>query len=124
MEELTDIDKQIILYSKKWFKRTDIITDLKVMISNWSGSELKWTTEHDVYWMVSEAFAKSVSTDNRILIWFLKDDLYRYEETIEIKEMIKRMIGKMAILRTRNGDEIIIDLGEPNYNLLPKSDKR
>lgn len=98
VEELTMLDKQIILYAKGWYgKKENIINDLKQIISKVCAIDVEHIPNRDVYGLLVSAYVK-VGTDN-------------YHTAVEsITEMIgEKWPGSLSYMN-RKPEEIMIGI--------------
>ena len=58
--------RHFYLYAKHWYKRTDVVEDLRVILSNYCGIELQYITKADVYHMMLD-IALSLASKNPYL---------------------------------------------------------
>jgi hypothetical protein len=130
---MNNIDKKIpelerwnhvILYSKGWYKRTDTIEDLKTLISKLCGIDREYESLKDIAYVVTEVFIR-VHTKDQIERFFndvIFSNVY-FNESFSREYIIKRMIGWIGCMQVMEKDgEHIINIGEPDYTLLPPKD--
>jgi hypothetical protein len=113
---------QIILYAKGWFKKTNMLDDLKIILSKHFGCEPEVYNLNDIYQMVIETVE---STEQFNFKRFLAEGMWSYtwEDKIDKKWIIERLMGQASIIPVRNDKkEFILNLGEPDYTWLPKKE--
>lgn len=114
---------QVILYSKNWFKRTNVIEDLKTLISKLCGIDREYETLKDVSYVVTEVFIKHHTKEQ--IERFFDDVIFTYfnvNKSLNQEEIIRRMIGWIGVIPVIKNGKTIINLGEPDYTLLPPMD--
>ena len=116
-KELDYFDKQIILYCKNWFKVTNIIDDLKVFVGKWAGIKTEHVETFYVYTRLLEIFF--ITCEQKAEYMFL--DIFKDKKQITIEDMIRKIYNELGQLKVFDGkiDNVIWDLGEPDYNILP-----
>ena len=113
------------LYCKNWYKKTDIVEDLKEIQSNWSGIDKDHISEYDVLQIILDvvwphivnkyqfiAFMDNQLEGNTRFIGGTPEDGHIKRVILSAKSMIS-----MASVETISGE-----LGEPDYSILPKKD--
>ena len=96
----TELQNQIIIYSKNWYKRSDnILDDIRYLMGKYSGTELEYISDRDAMCVIIETFETFVADYDRIdalknmlgMTWggCFKDFKYKPEEY---------MIGKLATI--------------------------
>jgi hypothetical protein len=113
------------LYCKGWYLKTDIIEDLKVIQSHWSGIAVEHLTDNDVLQVMLDVvwphivnkyhFTEFMSNqlEDNIFILMNKDKAYGQIERI--------LLSARAIIMRADEESISGKLGEPDYSILPKS---
>ncbi len=114
-----DLERHIILYCKGHYKKTELMTDLKVIVGKFCDISIEHIENKDVYYWVTKIYFEFYNK-YQIVSNFL--DLFKWENQHDYKSIIKFMCSYIAILPIKNKNEIIIDLGEPDYTLLPKKE--
>jgi hypothetical protein len=131
---ITELDKQIILYSKNWFgnylddNKIEIsdIEILRHMIAKYVGSYPQHIATNDVYYWVSRLYCylsdsglfPELSTKSlldrftRVLNPMFKTDRSKDEE------FILTLLGGISMIEAKGLDELGIDLGKPDYSQL------
>jgi hypothetical protein len=123
MLKLSKLEQQIIWYTKGWFKVTNEIDDLKIIIGDGTAISSEKVEVWSVYYWVMKTFLKVIPQHllkHKIENFFT--EIYKYKPRdycIAIEDMIREMCGELSTLKTRENDIDLIELGEPNYNLLP-----
>jgi hypothetical protein len=124
------------LYAKHWYKRTDVIEDLKLLIKDRSGIDPKYLNARDIMenlinlvWLsISKSgnpshFFRDFVFDTALpLEWYKQyyNDGTEEEETQELIT-IKKCLSVLAIT---NVSDIDGELGEPDYTILPKPERK
>lgn len=111
------------LYCKGWYKKTDIIEDLKVIQSHWCGIEKVHLTEYDILSVMMTIVHKHIHSKNdffRFIDNSLKGNV-RFVGGSENDDQIRRMIlSAKSIIGMAKKEDIDGELGEPDFNILPK----
>jgi len=130
IEYESSLTRHLILYSKGHYKRTNnTIEDLRILMSNYSGSPKGCYTDETIYSLVSESFVDSCSNNDikELLKCFYRKPHFLGEGPSTLEEMVSHMIGLMACIQVydNEGDDLIelVKLGEPNPDYLPVSKK-
>lgn len=114
-KRLSKIDEQIIFYCKGWFLHTDITEDIKIIMSHIYAIDSQYYNEKDVLIrLFKTAFncAPPEDIQSRIMNIFGKMDV------VSTKDMINNICGLLCSLER---DDILVELNEPDYTLLPKA---
>lgn len=125
------ITTHLILYAKGHYLRSsDIMCDLRTMMSNYSGTPPNVYTDETIYSIVSDSFVDSCSESDikEILKCFYRKPFFMNEVGAStIEEMVSHMIGMMGGIQVLEieGDKKIelVKLGEPNPKYLPLPNK-
>lgn len=111
------------LYFKGWYKKTNIIEDLKKIQSNWSGIDERHISKYDVLSVVTSILYPHLSKDK--FFKFIDDSLKENTRFVggSVNSChIERMIySAKSILSKVDKDSIDGDLGYPDFSILPKS---
>jgi len=122
MIQLDDHEKQFILYSKNWFKTTDPITDLKIIWSKYNGNAPESFDDRLIYQLLCEILGKVMSeyTDRNIARFFKEifKIHYEYKKEINVHDLIEKILEEFMMLPVT----LVGDLGEPDYNILPRKE--
>jgi hypothetical protein len=100
------------LYAKGWYKEEDIVKDLKVICANYSGIELKWISDADVFQVLYPVVWKEIQRTGNPEYFFGKF-------VVDVKEH-GYLKAFMIILSLSLA--VGLNLGEPDYSILPKSE--
>jgi hypothetical protein len=117
-EKLTKMEQQVILYSKNWFERTELLNDLRVFVSKAYRIDLEHMYDYSVYHFITQLWFKLFDYDKAQMI---VRELFKSKMDINYKDIIETMMSDFANLRVYDKDGIeMLELGEPDYGLLPK----
>lgn len=118
--------RHFILYSKGHYKHTsNVIKDLRTLMSNYSGADKGFYTDESIYTFVCESFVDSCTKNDikRLLKCFYSKPFFLGEGQATLEEMVSHMIGMMACIQVYDveGDNKIelVKLGEANPDYLP-----
>jgi len=112
------VDEQIIFYCKNWFEHIDIVEDIKKIMGYYYVSDPIYYDEQDVLDRVFKTASQCVPVEHfqeRVV------NLFRRNKTVSRLDMIQSICGLLCGLNTNMwGGEVIIEMTEPNYEILPK----
>jgi len=121
MEKLREgsVARHVVLYAKNHYAETEVIADLRTIISMVCGLTLEQISIDVVYELVCKTFnqvVEGIYKDNFIL------KLFDWETNGEITrlKMISEMLGYISavVCMDRDGNDIL-GMGEPDVNVLP-----
>ena len=118
---LEDHEKHIVLFAKGFYRRSDdTIQDLKALLSPFFAIEPKYFADSEMYGRVLETFWKVTSPDKQQFFW---GEIFARvgKPSVTMTELVKRLLGELSICVVRKNDEVVLDLGEPDYTILPPS---
>jgi hypothetical protein len=117
-EKLTKMEQQVILYSKNWFERTELLNDLRVFVSKAYMISLEHMYDYSVYHFITQLWFKLFDYDK---VQMIVRELFKSKRDINYKDIIETMMSDFANLRVYDKDGVeVLELGEPDYSLLPK----
>ena len=106
--------RHFYLYAKGWYKRTDVIDDLKIIQGNWCGIEPKYITASDVASQLAHLAYRHINNEY-FFVKFINDLSQKVDSwnlnIINTSLSTLKFIGK---------EDLPFDLGEPDYELLPE----
>lgn len=117
-----EFERHIILYCKAWYKETNLIDDIRSIISNISGSELQYINIGHVYRFLTQI---TINYVEKYCIKEFFDNLFKYNEnpdSVTIEEVCGKLACEISIIDVEDEDEIFIDLGEPDYSILDRKE--
>lgn len=120
MIKLDKIEQQVVLYCKGHFLVTDIMEDLRVLVSNAYRLPLDETKDYSIYHYMVELGFKLIDEYRRQRMIF---DLFKHNKTISYIDMIMMIKSEIASLQVYKNDEILIELGDADFSLLPKHER-
>lgn len=120
--EFTTFDQHIVLYAKSWYKETNTIEDLKVIISKISLMDTKYISDYDVLNLVSFCLHKVLSksqTDYDLDLLYKSvwegDRLFTYKTSLTMTDIVNSHLRVMRYKRR----EFCPVLPTPNPDYLP-----
>ena len=118
---LQDHQRHIVFYSKGFYKRTDVMSDLKKIHGRFFVIEEIYIRNADVYGCVHELFTRVRSPEQQNVFW---GNIFSRagSESVAMTELIEQMIGQISICQIYDGARTLIELGLPDYTVLPRSD--
>lgn len=82
------IEIQFIIYTKGWYKKSNIINDIAVFQGKWCGMDPKFVTPKDALWFVSMVYEKYVK--HKMSLFDIVKGAYEYPYlTMDTKKSIK-----------------------------------
>lgn len=123
--------RHFYLYAKHWYKRQDVVEDLKLLIKNRSGCDPKDLNIGDIYQnlngLVWQAISRSGNPEH-FFNEFIMDTTFpenRWKYTGEPHESHEIVILKkfLSILSLTKKSDIDGELGEPDPKILPLSEE-
>ena len=129
MDTFAELTQHLILYSKMHYKHSgDVVCDLKKFMTNWSGTDIKYYTDYEIYRIVSEAFVESCSKREILELVrgiFMPIYVHRIDVgKLSINDAITSMIGLMACIQIKEDDgTVLVYLPKPNPKYLPVPNK-
>ena len=125
---MKNYDSHIYLYAKNWYKKTNVIEDLKILYGKRNGLEPEHISTNNILDCLfnlaakhlkgprdMSAFISDISPDNYWKISRFGDEPWDYW-----KAVISKCLSVLSLIRV---DEIENGLDEPDFTLLPKSEK-
>jgi hypothetical protein len=114
MSEYDCCDRHLYLYAKEWYKKSDdILQDLKIIVGERSGLYPEHITENDILIVLSELVWKHLKN-------YTWSAFYQFLFDCRDRGFIPAFL---TVLDLTKKSKIGFDLGEPDYNILPKPDK-
>ena len=109
---MDNTDRHIYLYAKGWYQRNDKLNDMKIIIGERSALLPRDVSRFDVESILMHLVWKHIQKQSEYLFssfvaHCLNDDL---------------ITACLYVLMIQDVNDIGFDLGQPDYNLLPKRD--
>ena len=116
---LGDFERHVVFYSKGFFLRTNTIHDLKMIHSRFFVIEYKFIRHMHLYEQLLDLFMLVRSPRQQRVFW---GSIFGWvgRETVTMLGLIEQMLGQIAICQVHDSDCTLIELGEPDYTVLPK----
>ncbi len=113
----------LLLYAKHWYKRGDVLEDVRTIFAKRAGIDREFISNPDVWHqLVHVAFKYLPPQELEDLFTRTFSSLLRFEGTTTVFEMIPKVLSKLAILPVYGkNDELILNIGDPTPNILPLS---
>lgn len=98
--DFNEFDQQVILYSKDWYKETDSISDLKIVMSKIALIDIKYVKDIDVLMQVAGTLHKIWAVSNGPTNWDMgilykdtwESPLWKLKESITLKDQIDSLL--------------------------------
>lgn len=123
--------RHFYLYAKHWYKRQDVVEDLKLLIKNRSNIDVEFLSVGDIFQnlngLVWQALTRSGNPEH-FFSEFIMDTTFpenRWRYTGEPHESQDRVVLKkfLSILSLTKKSDIDGELGEPDFSILPAPEK-
>jgi len=107
-------NSHFILYAKGWYKITDTMSDLKVIMGEYCGIEPEYITD----WDVTERLLKLIhelglmKTKEHFI-----DFIYRHQ--IRGESIVDICLSVIRCIQVKNADTELIEIDEPDETVLP-----
>ena len=108
--KMNNADRHIYLYAKGWYERNNKLEDMKIIIGERSGLLPEWVSKLDIETVLIHLTWKHIQKGGEYL--FSSFVAHCINDNI--------VIACLSILAIQNIADIGFDLGQPDYNLLPK----
>jgi hypothetical protein len=106
------------LYAKGWYKRTDVFEDLKAIISNYSGTDVKYLDDNDVIDFLSIIVYPLITTD-----YFFKEFISRIYKNVSTGNSFKLSLVESMLFYLHFADKNSFGtLAKPDSKILPLSE--
>jgi len=119
---LEDHERHLVLYAKGHYgKSRYLVEDLKKIFARFFCIESGFLSDQDVYARVLEVFLKVTSVRSQHWFWeriFCENG--KQYRSITPLDMIDRLLGKIAICQVQDRDNVLIELCNPDYTILPE----
>jgi len=125
MNERKNWDSHIWLYAKYHYKRGNVIEDLNKILADRSGIKAEHIDIKSIFIVLCEIVYPYLSEYN--FVTFLEDSFRKwvdYETTTTLEKVFERLLWILHDVKVKEyvNDKwvILIELDEPDYNILPK----
>jgi len=113
----------VVLYCKDWYKTTNTIDDLKIILSYRNGVKPEKINTGIIFNALFSIVWDYYICNQKHRMLEIFSDFFRWKKEwiVSVEEMIQIFVNKISIIRIINDDGTrIIDLERPDYNILPK----
>jgi hypothetical protein len=111
--------RHFFLYAKNHYTKSERIRDLLTILSHEVGIPLKYAAVKDVYDILVGLFLR-YATEYEKRHFFEK--LFSEKDSVKIGDVIFQLLGALSVVKVRDGDKVLINLGEPDGDVLPLID--
>ena len=125
---MKNADSHIYLYAKGWYKKTDVIEDLKIILGERSLLYPEHVSVDDIVSVLSKIaypYIKDEYEFARFLADILPCNSWQYgeknEKNIELN-IINKLLSVLSLTTVKEKDVVIIPLDKPDPNILPLND--
>ena len=119
-------EAQIILYAKGSFLRGDLHEDLRILVGDYTAIIPRMVSGRDIVLVMYSIYCMYIPEPRRRreMEGLL---LNLYANFVEAKvtsfdELVRPILAALADIRIKRDGEILVNLGEPNFALLPKNE--
>jgi hypothetical protein len=127
MSEKLHPDRHILLYAKGHYRREPekMFQELGVLVGSLVGVPPMLLSAHDILCVVFRITFPHITQANnpewelRSLLENLITVTRREGRPLTAEDVVKRLLAILARAKIRDGETILINLGEPDYSLLP-----
>jgi hypothetical protein len=119
-------DSHIILYAKGWYKRNDVIKDMKIILGERGCIEPRHVSPNNIVGVLSKLIFPYVD-DKYKFSSFLENILCSYFDFEMHKEPLVKFIDACLSILSKlqikdNEGNILLELDDPDYELLPEAE--
>ena len=121
--------RHIWLYAKGWYKRGNLMEDLRILVGHHTALKLAHVTDSDVLTVLCDIAVPYLVTEGNVVYRmreFFRDLIQvtqHKKRPLTIEDIVIKLLGVLQGVRTKRGDEVIINLGELDFNLLPEAER-
>ncbi|PLR99585.1 hypothetical protein [Bacillus sp. T33-2] len=122
--ELHYWEKQLILYTKNHFPRTDYEKDLKRFPAELYVLSIEHTDDYNVLGMVVRLYQKLVDNGHiRFTLEKFIDNIFRrasferHKNEVAYVDVLRQMLAEFQGLQVRDGESVILDLGKADEEM-------
>jgi len=108
--------RHFLFYAKNRYGKTETISDLKTILSHETGLNPGSVKLGDVYEILVGLFLKYTTGDQK-KDFFMR--IFAERDSVKIGDVILQLIGALSVLKIRDGERVLIELGEPDPSVLP-----
>lgn len=119
--------RHILLYAKgHYFQSQDLMADLRRLVASYTAQEYAGVTEKDVFTVVCDiAIPLILKNGNpKLRIEEILTDLLseaRLGNVLNTSDFVSSLLSFLVQAKVKDGDTVILELGEPDFNILPPS---
>ena len=115
--------RHFFLYAKNWYKQTDLESDLRILCNDWNGcsNATLWDMQNITLNGIKEIMPKRHIDIEKFCTYLEEQSRISFFGTDRYPLVISLIRTNLYIMRFTEKD-LLGDLGEPNYNLLPESE--
>ena len=108
--------RHFLLYAKNYYRKTETISDLLTILSHEMGLDPRSVKLRDVYEILAGLFLKYATGDQKRE--FLMG-MFSERDSVKIGDVVLQLLRVLSVMRVRDGEIVLIDLGEPDPSVLP-----
>jgi len=126
---MKNADSHIYLYAKGWYKETDVIEDMKRIVSIRNGIEPEYCSSKDIahlllsiaqsYIRIEHDFSNFVMDLSPNSFWamlFYPEEKDRYDFN---KSVIRKCLSVLRTVQVMDVDKVLLELDKPDPEILP-----
>lgn len=127
---LNDFARHIIMYAKNYYKKDDMMEDIKKIIAHIACIPKEYVSDDLIYRHAMSTFwalsgVESFKTETFLQNLFSVHYMGTHKIEILPKDMVGYLLGFITAVRMADGKgNKIVEIGKPDYNILPPDPKR
>jgi hypothetical protein len=108
--------RHFLLYAKNQYTKSEPIRDLLTILSHETGISFEYAVVRDVYDILVGLFLRYASEYEKRHFF---EKLFSEKDSVKIGDVIFKLLGALSVVKVRDGDRLLINLGEADSNVLP-----
>jgi hypothetical protein len=110
--------RHFFLYAKNYYTRSERMRDLLIILSHETGIPFEYAAVRDVYDILVGLFLRYASEYEKRHFF---EKLFSDKDSVKIGDVIFQLLGALSVVKVRDGEKVLINLGEPDGDVLPLS---
>jgi len=117
-------DSHVYLYAKGWYKKNDVIDDLKTILGERSGVEPRHIRKSDIIIVLSNIVWKDMNAARfqTFLANIINEPIFpnREKEDIPVEDrIIEALLRSISLMPVKSNGEVVVNICDPDPELLP-----
>jgi len=111
-------DRHFYLYAKYWYKRDNMIEDLRRIVAFRCGIDVEYIRKRDVFSILYRVAIKHLTTEQRLEVFFneMISSIFIPDDAPLLDTLIRQFL---LVLSHQHIKDIPFELGDPDPNILP-----